>query len=33
MENPKAIVLDEGLDLQEIADNMACCKPQAPAPQ
>lgn len=33
MENQKVVVLDEGMDVQEIADNMACCKPNTPAPQ
>lgn len=33
MENPKVVVLDEGMDVREIADNMTCCKPNTPAPQ
>lgn len=32
MENEEVVVLDEGVEIVELAATMACCRPSSPSP-
>gem|GEM_PF-2144106 len=32
MENKEVVVLDQGMETEELAASMACCRPNSPAP-